>query len=78
MIYVRDDAGNEFAFYDFMFNFNIEPTMIVVKQDGVWLYFVVNNTFSNTPLKNITYRGKKVFDIIGYEYKGTYYEVKEE
>lgn len=78
MIYVRDDVGNEFAFYDFMGNLNIEFTMIVVKEDGVWLHFPKSNTLSSTPLKNITYRGKKVFDIIGYDYKNKYYEVDSE
>lgn len=73
MIYCKYEDGEEFAISIPMCNTSHE--LFCVKDDGVYVFNLNNG--KRERIKELLFEGF-VLSIIGYEYKGTYYEYDKE
>ena len=76
MIYCKDESGNKFACLFPMYDIDYKYYMLIVKEDGVYIYNVNECILGKKPIKRFQF-SNKVIDIIGYEYKGVYHEYEE-
>lgn len=82
MIYVKDKNEREFGIDQFLYDLRYDNRILVVMEDGVYIYNTETSEFDDIPIRTFTidYLKKTVdtLQVVGYDYKGDYYHVDPE